>query len=68
MTKLIIILSVAIGALTLGVDPVSAASCTTQYEKCLNDSWDTEGVTQLMADVECAAEYAGCVGSKIIFW
>ncbi len=68
MTKLIIILSVAIGALTLGVDPVSASSCTTQYEKCLNDSWDTKGATQLMADVDCGAEYVGCVGSKLRFW
>jgi hypothetical protein len=68
MTKLIIILSVAIGALTMGADPVSAASCTTQYQQCLNDSWYMRGATQLMADVECAAEYAGCVGGKLIFW
>lgn len=68
MTKLIIILAAAVGTVAIGASPASAASCTEQYQKCLNDSWDTEGATRLLADVECAAEYTGCVANKLRFW
>lgn len=68
MTKLIIVLSVALGAIALDATPASAASCTKQYEQCLNDSWDTEGLTRHLADLECGAEYTGCVAAKLRFW
>lgn len=65
MTKLIIILSAALGAVAIGVSPASAESCVEQYQKCLNDSWDTSGALRLLADLECGAEYAGCVAAKL---
>ncbi|HEX7049694.1 MAG TPA: hypothetical protein VF188_05730 [Longimicrobiales bacterium] len=42
-----------------------AASCTDGYQKCLNDSYDTSGFTRVLADVECLAEYVGCVRRKV---
>jgi len=44
----------------------SASSCTAAYDKCLNDSWDTSGIRRIMADIDCFAEYIGCVKAKII--
>lgn len=37
------------------------ASCTGDYERCLNDSWETSGFARVLADVECLAGYAGCL-------
>jgi hypothetical protein len=42
-----------------------AASCTDRYMSCLNDSWHTSGFARMLADVECAAEYVGCVRRKV---
>ena len=44
----------------------SAAPCTDDYLKCLNDSHDTRGATRLMADVECFARYTGCVARAVM--
>jgi len=44
----------------------SASSCTGDYSRCLNDSWDA--VSQTMADVECGFGWAGCVMGKLRFW
>ena len=66
MIKLMLVLAMAAGAVTLVPQPVAAADCTTQYEQCLNDSWDTKGAVQVMADVECFAEYTGCIRRKLV--
>ncbi len=42
-----------------------AAICVDGYNKCLNDTWDTSGWQRLLADVECFAEYVGCVRRKV---
>lgn len=68
MTKLIIILTLALGAISIDTSPAAAESCTDGYVQCLNDSWDLDGALQKMADIECAAEYTGCVASKLRFW
>lgn len=68
MTKLIIILTVALGAVTLDTSPAEASTCSIAYVKCLNDSYDLDGALQTMADIECAAEYTGCVLSKLRAW
>ena len=54
-------------ALSLGApDAAMAASCTDGYGSCLNDSWDS--VNQTMSDIECGAEWTGCVIGKLKFW
>lgn len=65
MTKLVLTLVLAAGAIPFIPQPVAAeASCTDQYVKCLNDTWYYEGTLQHMADMECSMEYAGCVARK----
>ncbi len=64
MTKLVMALALAAGALTFAPGQAAAADCTKQYVKCLNDSYLYEGSLQHMADLECSAEYAGCVVKK----
>lgn len=68
MTKVIIIMAAALGAVTIGASPVSASDCTRQFEKCLNDTWDLEGTAQTLANIECSAEYTGCVARKLLGW
>ncbi len=60
MSKLIIVVAAALGAVAVVPNP-AAASCTTEYVQCLNDSYDLPEPFQTMADVECGAAYVGCV-------
>ena len=64
MMKLVMTLAVAAGALTFAPGQAAASDCTQQYVKCLNDTWYYSGFLQEMADLECSAEYAGCVARK----
>jgi hypothetical protein len=64
MTKFALTLVVAASALTFAPGPAAAADCTKQYVKCLNDTWYYTGMLKEMADLECSAEYAGCVAKK----
>lgn len=64
MRKLVLTLAMAASAVAFAPGPAAAASCTDAYVKCLNDSWYYDAVLQSMADVECSAEYAGCVARK----
>ncbi len=66
MTKLMMIAVMAGSALTLAPRPAAASDCTRQYTKCLNDTWDLSGMLQVMADVECFAEYTGCIRKNVI--
>lgn len=68
MTKLILSLAVAAGAVTLAPAPAAAAPCTDAYVACLNDSYDYTGALRAMADVECFGKYTACVGSALKFW
>ena len=67
MRKLIVVLSLVVGTVAFAPRAVTAqeADCSRDYVQCLNDSYDLEGIFQTMADLECAAEYAGCVARKI---
>lgn len=42
-----------------------AAACLDGYYGCLNDSWDTSGLAQILADIECFAGYVGCVRNQL---
>lgn len=64
MTKLVMTLVLSASAMVLVPGPAAAADCTQQYVKCLNDTWYYDGALQDMADLECSAEYAGCVAKK----
>lgn len=66
MTKLMIALAVGASALAFTPQDAAAAECTDGYHKCLNDSWHYTGISQTMADIECFAEYVGCVGRKAV--
>lgn len=67
MTKLILTLTLAAGAVTVAPRPVAAAGCTDEYVTCLNDSYDLTGVLQTMADIECFAGYGACIARKLKF-
>ena len=68
MKKLIAVLTLAVATVALGPRPMAAqsADCTTDYVSCLNDTHHLEGWLQTMADLECFAEYSGCVAKKIM--
>lgn len=63
----IMALALVLGGVTVVPEPAQArgAECTRAFERCLNDTWDTKGITRLLADIECTAEYLGCVRNKI---
>lgn len=42
----------------------SETECTDQYEACLNEAGQKSSPFRELADIECAAEYAGCVLDK----
>lgn len=65
MTKLMITLMVGASGLAFAPQEAAASDCTDGYYGCLNDTWHYTGVAQTMADIECFAEYVGCVGSKV---
>ncbi|HEY0808770.1 MAG TPA: hypothetical protein VGD49_01365 [Longimicrobiales bacterium] len=44
----------------------NAATCVDIYQQCLNDTWNTSGLTRILADIECGAKYAGCVRRAIV--
>ena len=68
MRKLIAVLTLAVMAVPIAPRAAEAeeADCTNQYVACLNDSYHLEGILQSMADLECFAEYTGCVTRKLI--
>ncbi len=66
MRKLIPLLAIVVGAAAFAPQPVAAAECTRQYMQCLNDSYDLEGLYQVLADLECGARYAGCLAASVI--
>ncbi len=68
MKKLIAVLTLAVTTVALAPRPAAAqeADCTKQYVQCLNDSYDLDGWLQRMADLECFAEYTGCVAKAIV--
>jgi hypothetical protein len=61
MKKLILVLTVFAAAAAFVPQPAAAQTCTTTYNRCLNETWDTSGGTRLLADLECMAAYMGCV-------
>jgi hypothetical protein len=65
MTKLIAMLGIVAMASMFAPQPATAEECTRAYEKCLNDTYDTEGWTRVLADFECFAAYIGCVRALI---
>jgi hypothetical protein len=68
MKKLIAVLTLAMATAVMAPRPVAAedGSCTDNYVKCLNDTWYLTGWLQTMADIECFAEYTGCVKRSIM--
>lgn len=65
-----LIAGLALVAASVGFVPQPAAAqeadCTQNYAKCLNDSYELKGLLLLLADVECFADYVGCVAAEII--
>ena len=68
MKKVIVVLTLAAATVAFSPRPVAAqeADCTREYMACLNDSYDLDGWLQKLADLECFAEYTGCVAKSII--
>jgi hypothetical protein len=56
-----------VGATVLTPSMASAAkTCVEVFEQCLNDSWNTSGLTRYLANLECAARYAGCIRAVVL--
>jgi hypothetical protein len=64
-TKLMILAVVAATSATPSIAS-AARTCVATYEQCLNDTWDTSGLTRYLANLECAARYAGCLRAVIL--
>jgi hypothetical protein len=59
-------LLIAVGAtLPAPAEAARAVPCTDAYEMCLNDSWDKSGWAEYLANLECAAQYAGCISKYL---
>ena len=43
-------------------------NCTEDYMLCINDSGQLADGFREAGDVECAAEYIGCIVRKLKFW
>lgn len=61
MTKFIVTAGIVAVATVFAPQSVAAQECVRGYEACLNDTHDTSGWTQTLADIECFAGYVGCV-------
>jgi hypothetical protein len=68
MRKIIAVLALAVATVAFAPRSVAAqgGSCTFGYMQCLNDTWMLEGWAQKMADIECFAEYAGCLKRIVV--
>ena len=68
MKKLIAGLAMVAASVAFVPQPAVAqdSDCTDNYVKCLNDSYELGGLLLLLADVECFADYVGCVAAEII--
>lgn len=68
MKQLIAVLTLAVATVAFVPRPAAAlgANCTTGYVKCLNDTYSLSGWLQKLADVECFAEYSGCIALYIM--
>lgn len=64
-TKLMLMALVATITVTPSVAS-AAKTCVETYEQCLNDTWNTSGLTRYLANLECAARYAGCLRAVIL--
>ena len=64
MMKLIAGLTMMLSVAAFSPQPAAAADCTAEYTKCLNDTYELDGWLQVMADVECGADYAACIMKK----
>ena len=51
-----------------GAFALEAASCTDTYAACLNVAGQMREPYRSIADLECGAEYTGCVARKLKFW
>jgi hypothetical protein len=67
MVKLLAMLSLAV-AFSLVSPRDAAASCTDDYMICIAGAGLLEEPFRTMQDVECAAEWTGCVTKKLRFW
>ena len=65
MRKLIAVLTMVVTTVAFAPRPAAAQDCTDGYVRCLNDSYALEGVLRTLADLECFAEYTGCVAGKV---
>lgn len=68
MKKLIAVLAMVVATVAFAPPQAAAqeANCTDDYVKCLNDSYQLTGALRLLADVECFADYVGCVSAEVI--
>ncbi len=64
-TKLMLFCLIAATAVTPTLAS-AAKTCVDVYEQCLNDTWNTSGLTRYLANLECAARYAGCLRAVIL--
>lgn len=69
MKTLLAVLTFAMTTVALAPRSVTAqeAGCTNNYTKCMNDSWESTGLIQVMADIECFGDYVTCIRKKVTY-
>lgn len=66
MIKTMLAVFIGASALVFVPQPVAASSCADAYTRCLNDSYHYDDAMIILADIDCFAEYVGCVREKIL--
>ena len=64
-TKMMIFAITAVSAVSPSMAS-AAKTCVEVYQQCLNDTYNTSGITRYLADIECAARYAGCLRQVLV--
>ena len=68
MTKVIAVFSLAAVLTVAAPRDVLAGPCTDDYTLCIAEAGLLAEPFQSMADVECGANYVGCVARALKFW
>lgn len=69
MKTILAVLTFAAATVAFAPRPTAAqeANCTNNYTKCMNDSWESSGLIQVMADIECFGDYVTCIRKKVYY-
>lgn len=66
MKRIILGLAFVLGLVAFAPQPAAAEDCALSYARCLSDTWYLTGLLRMLADIECGADYVGCIRGKVL--